>query len=67
MSASVIQELQVIHTDLVVLEGMLETVKKSAYKDVNPVLLGNSLEVMGEFLAHRLERMDRIIIRETCG
>ena len=61
MSTAIIHELQAIQADLMVLEGMLEMAKQSAYIDTNPVLIGNSLEVMGEFLAHRTERMDKIV------
>ncbi len=61
MSTSTIHELQAIQSDLVVLEGMLEMAKQSAYRDTNPALIGNSLEVMVEFLARRTERMDKIV------
>ncbi len=61
MNGKVIQELQAIQADLVVLEGMIEMTKQSAYRETNPALIGNSLEIMSEFLSSRTERMDMIV------
>lgn len=61
MNGKMIQELQAIQADLVVLEGMIEMAKQSAYRETNPALIGNSLEIMSEFLSSRTERMDMIV------
>lgn len=53
-------EIEMIQCDLVVLEGMIDILKESAYSGVNPVLIGNSLEIMREFLEVRTNRLDNI-------
>lgn len=54
-------EIKTIQADLVVLEGMIETLKDSAYRSTPSVLIGNSLEVMQEFLSARTDRMDMLV------
>ena len=60
MNAMLKAEIQRIQVDLVMLEGMMDVLNESAYSGMNPVLIGNSLEIMKEFLCARLDRMDNI-------
>ena len=60
MNAMLKAEIQKIQVDLVMLEGMIEALIESAYAGTNPTLIGNSLEIMKEFLGARSERMDDI-------
>lgn len=40
---------------------MIEVLKNGAYTGTQPVLIGNSLDIMSEFLAVRSDRLDRLI------
>lgn len=60
MNAMLKTEIQKIQVDLVMLEGMIDVLKESAYSGMNPMLIGNSLEIMKEFLCARSDRMDNI-------
>lgn len=55
------EELQALQADLVTLEGMIGVLKQSAYSGTKPVLLGNAMEVLEEFLGKRADRLDGIV------
>lgn len=55
-------EIQTIQCDLVMLEGMIDVLTESAYAGINPVLIGNSLEIMKEFLKDREERLEEAVL-----
>lgn len=61
-----IEELQALQADLVILEGMICVLKQSAYSGTQSVLLGNSLEVLEEFLDTRTDRLDGIVTGGMC-
>lgn len=62
MTPQTLKELQNIQADLVVLEGMIKVLIRNAYSGKeSPVLIGNSLEVLAEFLGTRADRLDSII------
>lgn len=61
-----IEELQKLQADLVILEGMIGMLKQSAYSGTKSVLLGNSLEVLEEFLGTRTDRLDGIVTGGMC-
>lgn len=61
MSASVMQELRTLQADLVTMEGMVGVLRKSAYSGIQAALLGDSLEVLGEYVAIRAGRLDEIV------
>lgn len=61
MSQAVIEEFRIIQADLVALEGTLEAVKQSAYTGIDPILIGNALEVIGEFLSARATKIDNLL------
>ena len=62
MTPQTLKELQNIQADLVVLEGMIKVLISSAYSGKEPpVLIGNSLEVLAEFLENRADKLDSII------
>lgn len=61
MSTPIMQELQTLQADLVTMEGMVEVLRKSAYSGIQTALLGDSLEVLGEYLAIRAGRLDEIV------
>ena len=50
MNTNAMKELKTLQADLVILEGMIGVLKQSVYSDIEPVLIGNSLEVSGEYL-----------------
>ena len=62
MNAMLKDEIQKIQVDLVMLEGMIDALKESAYSGTNPTLIGNSLEIMKEFLCARSDRTDNIVM-----
>lgn len=66
MSTKEEKELNAIHADLVVLEGMIAVALHGAYKNMDSVLLGNSLEIMKEFLERRTERLDSLLTGGAC-
>lgn len=60
MNALLRNEIQAIQCDLVILEGMIEVLRDSAYSGTDPALIGNSLEIMKEFVESRTNRLDNI-------
>ena len=61
MSEPVMQELRTLQADLVTMEGMVGVLRKSAYSGIQTALLGDSLEVLGEYVAIRAGRLDEIV------
>lgn len=62
MPPQTLKELQELQADLVTLEGMVKVLIGSAYSGKEPtVLIGNSLEVLAEFLGNRADKIDSII------
>ena len=61
MNTNAMKELKTLQADLVTLEGMIGVLKQSAYSDIQPVLIGNSLEVLGEYLSTRADWLDKFV------
>lgn len=66
MNSNAIKELEKLQADLVALEGMIGVLKQSAYSDIQPVLIGNSLEVLGEYLSTRVDWLDNFVSGGMC-
>ena len=66
MNAPTLEKLQAIQADLVTLEGMIGVLVQEAYSSTQTVLLGNALEVAGEYLAARSDKLDEIVREGMC-
>lgn len=52
------KEIDAIQADMVCMEGMLEALVKSAYAGMRVEYIGNSLEILRDYLGQRAERLD---------
>ena len=58
--SSLMKEIDAIQRDMVCMEGMLAALADGAYHGAKPEHIGNSLEVLGDYLGQRAERLDMI-------
>lgn len=61
--SALIKEIDAIQTDMVMMEGMLYALAIGAYNGTRPECIGNSLEILKEYLADRSERLDGVVMR----
>lgn len=54
------KEIDVIQTDMVRMEGMLKALADSSYSGVRVEYIGNSLEILKDYLGQRVERLDML-------
>ena len=57
---TLIKEINTIQADIVCVEGMLEALTKGAYTGISVEYIGNSLEILKEYLGQRADRLDQI-------
>jgi hypothetical protein len=58
--SSLMEEIDAVQADLARMEGMLSALAAGAYHEAKPEQLGNSLEILGEYLGQRAERLAMI-------
>lgn len=61
MDGILARELAAVQADMVSMEGMIEALIKGAYNGARPEYIGNSLEILREYLGERAERLDRLV------
>ena len=55
------EELAALQADMVSMEGMLEAMIKGAYSGVKVEHIGNSMEILRDYLGQRAEKLDSLI------
>lgn len=60
MQSALVKEINAIQADMVTMEGMLEVLAKGAYTGTMIEYIGNSLEILRDYLGQRAERLDRL-------
>ncbi len=58
--SSLMEEIDAVQADLARMEGMLSALAAGAYHEAKPEQLGNSLEILGDYLRQRAERLDML-------
>lgn len=58
MGNAILKEIGEIQTDMVRIEGMLEALAAGAYSGIRTEYIGNSLEILREYLEQRVDRLD---------
>lgn len=61
--STLIKDIDAIHTDMVMMESMLTALAAGAYNGTRPECIGNSLEILKEYLVSRSERLEDIAMR----
>ncbi len=61
MDGALVKELSALQTDMVCMEGMLAALAAGAYNDARVEYIGNSLEILKEYIGQRAERLDMLI------
>ena len=61
MDAALVKELSAIQADMVSMEGMIEALIRGAYNGTRTEHIGNSLEILKEYMGRRAERLDMLI------
>ncbi|MEH2960091.1 hypothetical protein [Candidatus Merdisoma sp. JLR.KK006] len=61
--SALIKEIDAIQTDMVMMESMLDALTISAYNETRSECIGNSLEILKEYLADRSERLEGVVMR----
>lgn len=61
MDDTLMKELAVMQADMIIMEGMLEAMIRSAYNGTRIEHIGNSLEILREYIGHRAEKLDSLI------
>lgn len=61
MDATLVKELSAIQADMVSMEGMIEALIRGAYNGAKTEHIGNSLEILKEYIGLRAERLDMLI------
>lgn len=61
MDAALLKELSAIQADMVSMEGMIEALTRGAYNGTRTEHIGNSLEILREYMGQRAERLDMLI------
>lgn len=59
--STLVKEIDAIQTDMVMMESMLDALAIGAYNGTRPECIGNSLEILKEYLADRSERLDDVV------
>lgn len=55
------EELAAVQADMVNMEGMIEALIKGAYGGTRIEYIGNSLEILRDYMGERSDRLDRLI------
>ena len=58
--SALMKEIDAIQADMVCMEGMLEALAKGAYTGTRVEYIGNSLEILKDYLGQRAERLDML-------
>lgn len=58
--STLMKEIDAIQSDMVCMEGMLEALAKGAYTGTRVEYIGNSLEILRDYLGQRAERLDML-------
>lgn len=58
MDNAILKEIGAIQTDMVRMEGMLAALEEGAYSGTRTEYIGNSLEILREYLGQRADRLD---------
>lgn len=58
--SALMKEIDAIQTDMVCMEGMLEALAVSAYHAARAEHIGNSLEILRDYLGKRAEKLDML-------
>lgn len=61
--SALMKEIDAIQTDMVMMESMLDALAIGASNGTRPECIGNSLEILKEYLADRSERLDGVVMR----
>lgn len=61
MDGALIKELSALQTDMVCMEVMLAALAEGAYNGARVEHIGNSLEILKEYIGQRAERLDMLI------
>ena len=61
MDGVLMKELAAIQNEMVAMEGMMEALIKSAYNGTRVEYIGNSLEILKDYLEQRSDRLDGLI------
>lgn len=61
MDGALMKELSAIQNEMVVMEGMMEALIKSAYSGARVEHIGNSLEILKGYLEQRSDKLDGLI------
>lgn len=54
------EEIDAVQTDMILMENMLDALIAGAYNEIRPESIGNSLEILKEYLAVRSGRLETI-------
>ncbi len=58
--SALMKEIDTIQSDMACMEGMLEALAKGAYTGMRVEYIGNSLEILRDYLGQRAERLDML-------
>lgn len=61
MDGTLVKELTAIQADMVSMEGMIEALIRGAYNGTRTEHIGNSLEILREYIGLRAEKLDMLI------
>lgn len=58
--STLIKEIDAIQTDMIRMGSMLNALAAGAYNGIRSECIGNSLEILAEYMASRSERLDDV-------
>ncbi len=61
MDGTLVRELSAIQADMVSMEGMIEALIRGAYNGTKTEHIGNSLEILKEYIGLRAEKLDMLM------
>ena len=61
MDGTLVKELSAIQADMVSMEGMIEALIRGAYNGTKTEHIGNSLEILKEYIGLRAEKLDMLM------
>lgn len=61
MDGTLVKELSAIQADMVSMEGMIEALIRGAYNGTKTEYIGNSLEILKEYIGLRAEKLDMLM------
>ena len=61
MDGTLVKELSAIQADMVSIEGMIEALIRGAYNGTKTEHIGNSLEILKEYIGLRAEKLDMLM------